>query len=210
VSEKLLELKTGDFLKELAADTAAPGGGSVAALQGALGCALLEMVLGLTLKSAKYAQNHKKAAKLLLAVRELDAFFQSAVDADSSAFESVMKAYGLPKDTEEKKSRRTLEIQEALKGATAVPYSVLLKIREATILALEISQFFNTSTASDLGSAIAALQAGAESALLNVEVNLGSIKDEAFVEKHHTEGERLLKEIQENIETILVRVKRSI
>ena len=113
------------FLDELASATPAPGGGSVAALAGALGAALTSMVCNLTIGKKKYAGVEQEMKKILVESEKLRATFTALVDRDTEAFNKVMEAFGLPKETEPQKALRAAAIREATKEATLVPLEVM-------------------------------------------------------------------------------------
>ncbi len=123
-----------DFLDELAASSAAPGGGSAAALSGAVGVALTSMVCRLTIGKPKYADAQQEMEDTLRRAEELRTSFTQLIERDTEAFNSVMRAYGLPKETEEEKQKRSEAIQEAVREATLVPLKVMELSQEALSL----------------------------------------------------------------------------
>ncbi|MEO0136232.1 MAG: glutamate formimidoyltransferase [candidate division WOR-3 bacterium] len=179
-----------DFLNQLSDATPAPGGGSVAALQGALGAALLSMVTGLTVKKNNDQELKDFHGLLRMAVRE----FYKAIDEDKNAFESVMQAYRLPKETEEEKNQRTQAIQEALKRATDVPLGVSQRIVSLYPYARILLKKGLKTAISDVGVAIYTLHSGFLSARANVLINLPSINDSEFVAKTKNQIEKLREE----------------
>ena len=177
----LMQKTVDDFLAELKSDAPAPGGGSVAALAGALGAALGVMVANLTLGSAKWCEAHEEAAGLRA---ELEAALQSLssyVDEDTEAFNKVMAAYKLPKSTDDEKVKRSLFIQSALQEAARLPLAVAETCVGVVSLAGRILAIGNSNAASDAAVAGRMAHAGAWSALYNVRINLASIKDHDFV-----------------------------
>lgn len=169
------------FLDELASKAATPGGGSAAAIMGAMGAALVSMVCNLTLGKKNYEAVQDEMKALLEKSEALRARLTDMVKADVEVFNQVMAAYGLPKDTDEQKAARSLAIQAALKAATDVP----LDCAEACAEVVRISQFTaeqgNRSAVSDAGVAVEVAYAALRSAALNVYVNTGAIKDQDFV-----------------------------
>ncbi|MBI3764928.1 MAG: cyclodeaminase/cyclohydrolase family protein, partial [Ignavibacteriales bacterium] len=117
----LTEQSINKFLDELASGSAAPGGGSVAALSGALGAALMSMVCTLTVGKKKYLDVDAEMKTILTKSEELRRTFTTLIDQDTLAFNKVMEAYGLPKETDDQKALRTAAIQEATKEAALVP-----------------------------------------------------------------------------------------
>jgi formiminotetrahydrofolate cyclodeaminase len=186
----LTSLSVTDFTNEIASSSPAPGGGSVSALAASLGVALVSMVCRLTIGKKKYAGVQKEMEEALVHCEDLRAKFQAVIDEDTEAFTRVMAAYGLPKDTEEQKAKRTIEIQEAMKAATLVP----LKLMEYGMEAMEsvklIVEKGNQNSITDAGVAALMLHAGCDGAALNVQINLGSLHDETFVDQIKTKLEQ--------------------
>src|ERR1700690_3820855 len=112
---KLIEKSVTKFLDELASKSPAPGGGSVAALAGSIGSALTSMVCQLTIGKKKYAGVEKEMKKILEQSEDLRRKFAELVDEDTEAFNKVMEAYSLPKDSDDQNALRTAAIQEATK-----------------------------------------------------------------------------------------------
>ncbi len=168
-----------DFLRELSAPTPTPGGGSVAALLGALGSALLAMVGGITQKKTNDPELKEATGNLRIEATE----FYKLIEKDKEAFEGVMKAYKLPKATDEEIKKREEAIQEALKNAALVPLSVAKKITALYPYVRILLAKGLKSALSDIGVAIQTIHSGFLGARLNVLVNLPSITEPPFVEK---------------------------
>ena len=179
----LSSLSVTDLLNEIASDSPAPGGGSVSALAASLGAALTSMVCRLTIGKKKYIDVQSEIEKVLKRSEDLRVQFISLIDEDTEAFNKVMAAYGLLKETEEQKVKRTAEIQNALKTATLVPLKLMELCREAMELVRIVVEKGNQNSISDASVAALMLQAGCEGAALNVKINLGSISDTDFVEQ---------------------------
>ena len=179
----LMVQKMNQFLQELASISPAPGGGSVAALSGALGAALVAMVCRLTVDKPKYAEVSEELRAVLSEVDELRRKFGELVERDTEAFKGVMAAFRLPKETEEQKRERSAVIQQATLLATEVPLEVL----SLSVRVLELSQVVaekgNVNSVSDAGMATEMARAAARGAALNIQINLGGLKDQAFVAK---------------------------
>ncbi len=169
------------FLDDLASSSPAPGGGSVAALSGALGAALTAMVCNLTIGKKKYAEVDGDMKKIRAQAEELRSTFTTLIDTDTLAFNKVMEAYGLPKDTEPQKALRSAAIREATKEATLVPLEVMKHCIDALALAQEVASRGNTNSISDAGVSALMLHAACEGAALNVRINLNSLADSDFV-----------------------------
>ena len=171
----------GAFLDDLSSSTPAPGGGAVAALAGALGSALTSMVCNLTRGKKKYADVQEDLTKILAASERLRATFTQLVDRDTAAFNKVVEAYGLPKDTDDQKALRSVAIEEGTKEATLVPLEVMKHCIDALALAEEVASKGNVSSISDAGVSALMLHAACEAAALNVKINLNSLADSDFV-----------------------------
>src|SRR5512140_61974 len=169
------------FLDELASSSPAPGGGSVAALSGALGAALTSMVCNLTIGKKKYADVEADMRKILAQAEELRTTFTHLIDKDTLAFNKVMEAYSLPKDSEPQKALRGAAIREATKEATLVPLEVMKHCIDALALAQEVASRGNANSISDAGVGALMLHAACEGAALNVRINLNSLADSDFV-----------------------------
>jgi methenyltetrahydrofolate cyclohydrolase len=169
------------FLDDLASSSPAPGGGSVAALSGALGAALTSMVCNLTVGKKKYADVEPDMKKILVQSEELRNTFTALVEKDTVAFGKVMEAYGLPRETDPQKALRGAAIREATKEATLVPLEVMKHCIDALALAQEAASRGNANSISDAGVSALMLHAACESAALNVRINLNSIDDSDFV-----------------------------
>jgi formiminotetrahydrofolate cyclodeaminase len=165
----------GDFLSELASDSPTPGGGSVAALCGALGAALASMVCNLTVGKKKYAGVEEDMKRILGTSEALRLELTGLIDEDAAVFEKVMVAMKLPKETDEDKARRTTVLQSALVDAAMVPLAVMDKCVGVIQLSAEAAEKGNVNAVSDAGVAALVARAGAHAARLNVLINLGWI-----------------------------------
>jgi methenyltetrahydrofolate cyclohydrolase len=180
------------FLDELASNAPAPGGGGAAALAGATGAALVSMVCNLTLGKEKFASVEPQMQAILARAESLRADLTGLMTEDVTAFNTVMAAYRLPKTTDAEKSARTAAIQKASKTATLAPLRVARACAEVIELSRPVAEMGNPNVLSDAGVAALCAQAGLKSAALNVLINLGAIKDEAFVAHHRAELAQLL------------------
>jgi methenyltetrahydrofolate cyclohydrolase len=169
------------FLDELASHSPAPGGGSVAALAGALGAALAAMVCNLTIGKKKYGAVEEEMKKILVQAEAMRGLFTALIDKDTEAFNKVMEAYGLPKDTEPQKALRAAAIREATKEATMVPLEVMKHCIDALALVQQVAASGNINSVSDAGVSAYMLNAAVESAALNVRINLNNLNDSEFV-----------------------------
>jgi len=185
-------MTVGGLLDALASPEPTPGGGTAAAVAGAMGTALLVMVTGLA-KSRTNADDEKAAlATARAALQPLATRLTALADEDTASFNQVMAAFRLSKATDDEKAARTRAIQDALKGATTVPLETLRVCAGALAHAGAVVQHGNPSAASDAGVAVLLLRAAAEGAHANVQINLDSIKDADFKAAAGAEAARLL------------------
>jgi formiminotetrahydrofolate cyclodeaminase len=168
------------YLDKLAGASPEPGGGSVAALVGALGAALVTMVTDLTLGKEKYASVQDEMAQIKTKAEALRLRLGEMVTLDAQAYGAVATAMQLPKGTEAEKSAREAALQAALKGAATVPLQVAEAAVEVARLSLPAAELGNTNAVSDAGVAVILADAAAQSAALNVKINVTWIADEEF------------------------------
>lgn len=180
------------FLDELASKSPTPGGGSAAAIMGAMGAALVSMVCNLTVGKKNYQAVEGEMRAMLEQAEALRTRLTDLMHADIEAFNQVMGAYGLPKETEAQQQARSRAIQDALKTATEVPLECARACAEIVRLSKTAAELGNRNVVSDAGAAVAAGYAALRCSALNVYVNVGSIKDEAFVASRLAELDQLL------------------
>ena len=206
----LVEKTVAGFLDEVASNSAAPGGGSVAALAGALGAGLTAMVCRLTIGRKKYAEVEAELQSVLDAVEPLRAQFASMVEKDTEAFNTVMRAFSLPKESEDQKEARSAAIQEATKTAALVPLEVLELCDRALTLTHVVATKGNVNSISDAGVAASMLLAAGQGAALNVRINLSTIQDDTFVHDTSVKTEGLIASIQQRTNEILAHVNSTL
>jgi formiminotetrahydrofolate cyclodeaminase len=165
------------FVEQLAAPTAAPGGGCASAASGAMAAALGSMVAGMSRGKKAYLQHERALSDALARLAELREHFKACIDADAESFNEVMAAFKKAKDHPEGQA----EVETATKKATLVPLEVAERAREVRQIAESLRPITNRKMASDLTVAVAQANAAIEGALANVEINLGDIKDPVFV-----------------------------
>jgi formiminotetrahydrofolate cyclodeaminase len=180
------------FLDQLASSAATPGGGSAAAILGGMGAALVSMVCNLTIGKKKYADVEDDMKEVLAKAEDLRHRMTAMIQDDVRAFDTVMGAYGMPKETDEEKEARGAAIQDALKMATDVPIRCCRLAREVIDLSLIASQKGNINVISDAGVGVLSAYAALRSAALNVYINAKMISDTSFVESKLSELEGLL------------------
>lgn len=182
-----------EFLAELASVSPAPGGGSVAALAGALASALVAMVGRLTVGHASQVEKEEMGQVIEAATRLTESLNQH-VAKDMRAFNQVMQAYRLPRQTQEEKQIRSGAIQEALKGAANHPLRVAEECLEVLRLCRKAVTVGNPNTLSDAGVAALMAYAGTGGAMLNIAINLEAITDHEFVRRTVAEKDRIMVE----------------
>jgi formiminotetrahydrofolate cyclodeaminase len=181
-----------EFCEVLGSDAPAPRGGSVAALSGALGAELVSMACQLSISRREYEEYTDLLKSTLNESIALAKSLLKRVDSNAEAFNSVMVALKMPKSTDEEKKARTAAIQKNYKEAVQSPLSIARECREVLRLVHKIVGKSNASALSDLGVASQQAIAGLEGAIMNIEINLPPIKDEAFKEKTLSEISSLL------------------
>ena len=210
----MLDQKTvREFINELGSNSPAPGGGSVAALGASLATALGAMVFNLTVGKKAYNEysNEDKMLvdKNLEKCLELEDNFLDLMNKDTEAFLVLMSAFKLPKETEDEKKVRSLKIKEGNQVALEIPLTVAqeaYKIYEYVKVAATLG---NKNAISDAGVSALMLQASIESAILNVKINLSSVKDETYKEEIKSICEELIKEGRLRSDEILAVVNES-
>lgn len=188
---KLTDTTVNAFLAAVRSPDPTPGGGSAAALAGAMGASLLAMVAGLP-KSR--AATEDDAARLRAAgerCTELAGELTALIDRDSAAYDLVLAAYKKPKGTDEEKAARSAAIQAGMRAAIAAPLDVMRACAAAAQQGGVVAELGLSSASSDVQVGLALLGAGLRGAQLNVETNLGSVKDAAYVAKVREEIDRL-------------------
>lgn len=165
------------FIGAVASPAPAPGGGSVAALIGALGAALAQMVAGLTIGKKKYATVDADMREAAVRAAALGNTLSALVARDAAAYNVVSAAYKLPGDTDNQKAARTRQIDDALLYATEVPLETARACADVAELALLVAEKGNTNAASDAGVAALAAEAGCVGAAFNVRININSMSD---------------------------------
>lgn len=190
----LVKLPVEEFSRVLGSNSPAPGGGSVAALSGALGANLVSMVCSLSIGKKDYESFDNELAEALKLARTLSEGLLKRVDRDTEAFNSVMAAFKMTNQTEEEKKSRSQAIQAGFKVAVQSPLGIARECLEVLRLANKLLGKSNTNALSDLGVASLQAYAGLEGAIMNVKINIPSIKDTNFVSETSLEVSALLEE----------------
>lgn len=187
------DLKLIEFVEKTASSDPVPGGGSIAAVSGTLGASLAEMVANLTVGKKKYENVENVMIEIAEEAKEIRNTLLDYIEKDSQAFNRVMAAFKLPKETDEEKSTRKETIQSRLKKAAEIPFEIAEKSFKIMDLAETVVEKGNTNAVTDGLVAAMMSRTAVLSAILNVKINLESIKDEEYV-KTMTEKVKLLEE----------------
>lgn len=187
----LADLTVRDFLDKVAGLDPVPGGGSIAALNGALASALATMVARLTVGKKGYepCEEFMQHAQTIT-LRLLDEF-TTLIDKDSEAYNAVFACFKLPKATDEEKATRSAAIQEATKQAALIPLEVARKALDMMPVIADIARLGNRNAVTDACVAMMSARSAVLGALLNVRINLGSLKDQDFVLRLQSEADQI-------------------
>ena len=200
---KLYEMVLDDYLKLLASDAPAPGGGSASALCGAQGAGLVAMVARLTLSKEKFAEFHPVCEKVADQAAAISQKLTEQIELDSAAYDGLAQSFRLPKGTDEEKAARKEAIRAATRHAAQVPLDTMKLCVEGLETAKNLLGSYNTNCASDIGCAAGELLAGVKGARMNVMINVtGSALEEEFMsecELVYSCAEKLAAEVEENI-----------
>jgi formiminotetrahydrofolate cyclodeaminase len=203
----LIDLTIKGFLDKTAGSDPVPGGGSISALNGSIAAALTEMVANLTIGRKKYAEVEDKMREVAGRMAEIRTVLANDIDKDSDAYDKVFAAFKLPKETDEEKAHRSNVIQETTKEAALVPMSVAENAAAIMDTIAYVAHNGNQNAVTDATVAMIAARTCVLGALLNVKINLSSIKDEAFVKELSDKADRLEKEAIAKEQELLTWIK---
>jgi len=206
----LTDKKMNNFLEELASNSPTPGGGSVAALAGALGAALISMVGNLTIGKKKYEDVEEDIKRIISSSEKLRYELSQLIEEDVKVFNNFMATYKMPKETEDEKKIRAEKIQESLIKAAKVPLRVAYKCLDVLNLSKEVAEKGNINVISDAGVAVLMAEAALGSAILNVKINVRMIKDEKVKEELSSSIEEILLKEKGQKEKVLEIVEEKI
>ena len=195
------------FLDQLASKASTPGGGSAAAIMGAMGAALVSMVANLTVGKQKYRDVEEEMQGFLERSEDMRSRLTGMIQADIDVFNKVMAAYGMARDTDAEKAARSGAIQAALKEATDVPLACAQLCADVIELCRPVAEKGNLNVISDAGVAVLAAHAALRSAALNVYINIGGIRDQEFVQDRRDKLEFVLSGAGVATETVYELVK---
>lgn len=180
MDKKLVDLTVREYLDVLKSDAPAPGGGSVSALAGAQGAGLLKMVCDLTLGKEKYKDFEDAVKEVRPVFEEAEEALTAGIDRDTEAFNMVMAAFGMPKDSDEEKAARREAIQKGTIASTEAPLENMKQAFRALEAAEKLAGKFNPNCMSDFGVGVMNLKLCIQGAFMNVKINLPGIKDEGL------------------------------
>jgi glutamate formiminotransferase / formiminotetrahydrofolate cyclodeaminase len=203
----LVSLGVDRFVDEVSSESPAPGGGSVAALAGSLAAGLAAMVANLTVGKKGYESVWPELSGLAERAQAVKDRLVRAVDDDTDAFNAAMAAMRLPKGTPEEQAARNAALETGYQQAARVPLDTAKACLEAMRLSLVVAEKGNANSASDAGVAALMARAGVDGAVLNVLINLGSVKDEHFKQTCQAETDGLVKDAAALCELVQARVR---
>lgn len=187
------------FLDLLASPSPTPGGGGIAALTGAMSAGLLSMVCNLTIGKERYADVQEEVRQLLAETERLRSELLTLVDEDARAFNRIMEGYRLPKGSEEEKRVRTAQIQEATIEASRVPLEIARRCARLIELAELAARTTNVQAIGDVAMAAYLAEGAIRGAVINIDINLRSVKDQSAVRHLKEEAEALLPGLDDRV-----------
>ena len=203
----LTELTVKDCLNKVAGSAPVPGGGSIAALNGALASALAAMVANLTIGKKKYAEVQEDMQAIAQEAEELMTAFTADIDRDSDAYNRVFACFKMPKDTDEEKVARSTAIQEATKYAAQVPLEVARRACTLMPRIAEVALKGNQNAVTDACVAMMSARNAVLAAVLNVRINLTSLKDAELVARLQAEADGLEQQACNQEQELLAKIK---
>ena len=203
----LTDLTVKDFLNKVAGSDPVPGGGSIAALNGALASALAAMVANLTIGKKKYTEVQEDMQAIAQEAERLMGDFTADIDRDSDAYDRVFACFKMPKETDEEKAARSAAIQEATKYAAQVPLEVARRACALMPLIAEVALKGNQNAVTDACVAMMSARNAVLAAVLNVRINLSSLKDTELVTRLQAEADGLEQEACQQEQALLNKVK---
>jgi len=196
-----------DLLMAFGSDAPTPGGGTAAALAGAMGAALAEMVASLTLSKDKYAAVHEAVRPIAGLARRTRQELQRLAREDADAYDEVVAARRLPKDTPDQQRVRARKASDANRLAAEVPMRTARAAARLLATLPDLARKGNPNAASDAGAAALLLESAVHAALLNVAINLGGVEDPPFAAEMRAESQRLGDEASRVRERVLATVR---
>ncbi|MDL2213343.1 cyclodeaminase/cyclohydrolase family protein [Bacteroides sp. OttesenSCG-928-E20] len=187
----LTDLTVKEFLNKVAGSDPVPGGGSIAALNGAIASALAAMVANLTIGKKNYEEQQELMQQIAEIANKQQEIFVADIDRDSDAYNKVFACFKMPKATDEEKAARSAAIQEATKFAATVPMQVARNAYRLMEMIEKVARKGNQNAVTDACVAMMAARSAVLGALMNVRINLGSLKDKDFAIRFSQEADEL-------------------
>lgn len=187
----LSNLTIKEFLNKVAGNDPIPGGGSIAALNGAIASALAAMVANLTIGKKGYELHEELMSYISEVAAQQQSIFVTDIDRDSEAYDQVFACFKMPKGTDEEKAARSEAIQEATKFAALVPMQVALNAYKLMSIIADVARLGNRNAVTDACVAMMSARSAVLGAVMNVRINLGSLKDKEFVARLQGEADEL-------------------
>lgn len=206
-AKRLVDMSVKAFVEETASESAAPGGGSIAAAMGAMGAALATMVANLSSHKRGWDQRWEEFSDWAEKGKTFHSRLLLLIDEDTLAFNALMDAFGLPKSSEEEKAARSRAIQAATKRAIDVPLEVMQVSVDSMTVIKAMAEIGNPNSVSDAGVGALAVRSAVLGAQLNVKINCGSLKDTSYVSEALARAGRLAEQAQETEQEILAIVE---
>lgn len=199
-----------NFIEEISSSSPTPGGGSVSAFNGVLGTSLGLMVCNLTIGKKKYESVEAEVLEIKNRLQNFREKFLELYDEDSKAFDKVMEAIKLPKESEEDKIKRTHAIEDATVYATEIPINVIQACSEVTNDLIRLCEIGNQNSLSDAGVALILIKSSAEGAMLNVMINTKSLNDRDRAMNLVLSAAQKLTELEAKIDEALKNIKKKL
>ncbi|MFZ5587909.1 MAG: cyclodeaminase/cyclohydrolase family protein [Thermodesulfobacteriota bacterium] len=207
MEDKIYGMSLNDFIAVAASKSHTPGGGNVSAVVATLAASMVAMVGNLTVSNKKYEEFHAQAQAQVDRLMGVIEKLKQLTNADIAAFDHYMGCFKLPKDTDEQKKARAAALEDAAQKATLVPLDICKCCLEILKEAEELSKYGNKMAISDVGVGAMVGEAALRACMLSVDINLPSIKDQAFAAKVRAEREHLFVQAEELKILALARVK---
>ncbi len=199
-----------NFIDEISSSSPTPGGGSVSAFCGVLGVSLGLMVCNLTIGKKKYESVQEEILNIKSKLENFKEQFLVLYDEDSKAFDKVMDAFKLPKDSDEEKSKRTEAIENATIAATEVPINIIKTSLDAMKDLVRLNEIGNQNSLSDTGVAIQLMKTCAEGGMMNVLINTKSLNDRDRAMNLVLNAAQILSEVEKLADETLVLIKKKL
>lgn len=206
----LIDLSVKSFLDKVAGKDPVPGGGSIAALNGAIASSLAAMVAGLTIGKKGYEEQAELMNEISSFMLKYQSEFIADIDRDSDAYDKVFGCFKMPKNTPEEKNIRSNAIQEATKYAAMVPMQVARNAYHLMDYIAQVACRGNSNAVTDACVAMMSARSAALGALMNVRINLGSLKDKEFVDKLQIEADDLEQKVCSKEKELLDEINKTL